>query len=79
MNTPETQNSIARVVNEVLAPLVARDRGTITFVRVIDGVAEVKLGGACRGCPGQMYTLQGVVLPALSRVDATIREVRCVS
>jgi Fe-S cluster biogenesis protein NfuA len=48
------------------------------IVRRSGDVVEVRFGGACRGCPGQAYTLKGVVLPALQATDPTVRDVRAV-
>jgi Fe-S cluster biogenesis protein NfuA len=64
------------VVRDVLAPLVAVDRGLISWLGVREGVAEIELGGACAGCPGQHFTAQGVVLPALRAVDPAIKSVK---
>lgn len=69
---------ITRTLSEVIAPLVAADNGTLTFVRRSGDTVEVRFGGACRGCPGQSYTLKGVILPALQAVDASVRDVRAV-
>lgn len=70
--------ALVTALDEVVAPLVAADGGTLTFVRRRGDVVEVRLAGACRGCPGQSYTLKGVVLPALQAVDASVRDVKAV-
>jgi Fe-S cluster biogenesis protein NfuA len=70
--------ALTRTVSEVIAPLVAADNGTVTLVRRSGDVVEVRFGGACRGCPGQTYTLKGVLLPALQATDPTVRDVRAV-
>ncbi|MFO0651864.1 MAG: NifU family protein [Polyangiales bacterium] len=70
--------ALTRTVSEVVAPLVAADNGTVTLVRRTGDVVEVRFGGACRGCPGQSYTLKGVLLPALQAADPTVRDVRAV-
>ncbi len=70
--------ALTRTVSEVVAPLVAADNGTVTLVRRTGDVVEVRFGGACRGCPGQTYTLKGVLLPALQATDPTVRDVRAV-
>lgn len=56
--------------------MVARDRGEIEWVGLDGDVAEVILRGACVGCPGQAYTINEVVLPALRAVDPTIVRIR---
>jgi Fe-S cluster biogenesis protein NfuA len=68
----------AAVVREVLAPMIARDRGEIEWRGLHDGVAEIVLRGACLGCPGQSFTVSQVVLPALQAADPSVRSVRVV-
>jgi len=72
------ETTLRAAIDDLVAALVAMDNGRITFVRRQGDVVEVRVGGACRGCPGQSFTLKGVVLPVLQRVDATIRHVRAV-
>lgn len=75
---PDTQltDRLSHAVKTVLAPLIAADGGDIGFVGLKDGVAEITLGGACAGCPGQMFTTREVVLPALKAVEASIVSVK---
>ncbi len=77
-NDAANQGELERAVADVVAPLVAVDGGTIALVRRAGDVVEVRFGGACRGCPGQSYTLKGVLLPALQASDPTVRDVRAV-
>lgn len=52
---------VADIVTTVLAdiaPLVARDGGTIEFVSYEDGIVTVRLGGACATCPISLMTLR---------------------
>lgn len=67
---------LAEVVRTILGPLVVADGGEIALVGVRDGVAEITLGGACAGCPGQSFTTRDVVLPALKAVDPSIVSVK---
>lgn len=69
---------IRMTIDHVLAPLIAVDGGALTLVGRRDDVVEVRLTGACRGCPGQSFTLKGVVLPALQAADPSVRDVRAV-
>ena len=78
MNGDAPDDAITRCLDDVVAPLVAADGGTLTFVRRRGAVVEVRFGGMCRGGPGQRYTLEGVILPALRVVDASVREVKAV-
>ena len=67
---------LVAVVRDVLAPMVAVDGGSIELIDVRDGIAEIALGGACAGCPGQAFTSREVVLPALQTVDPGIVAVK---
>jgi Fe-S cluster biogenesis protein NfuA len=67
---------LATLVRDVLTPLVAVDKGQIEWVGVSGSVAEIQLGGACAGCPGQSYTVNKVILPALRVIDPSIESVR---
>jgi Fe-S cluster biogenesis protein NfuA len=75
---PRDDSALRAAIHTLVAPLVALDNGQVTFVRRHGDVVELRFGGACRGCPGQSFTLKGVVLPTLQRVDATVRDVRVV-
>ena len=74
-DTKERTAEIVTVVRDVLAPMIAADGGTIEWIGVVNGTAEVRLGGACAGCPGQPFTAHAVILPALRCVDPTITRV----
>jgi Fe-S cluster biogenesis protein NfuA len=76
--TMSDEAPLARTFAEVIAPLVAIDHGTVSLVRRTGDVVEVRFGGACKGCPGQSYTLKGVLLPALQAADPSVRDVRAV-
>lgn len=76
--TMSDEAPLARTFAEVIAPLVALDHGTVSLVRRAGDVVEVRFGGACKGCPGQSYTLKGVLLPALQAADPSVRDVRAV-
>lgn len=79
MNDSSEAQALRDVVNDVLAPLVEADEGKLELVGRQGGVIEVRLGGACRGCPGQSYTVRDVLLPAFQRVDPSIESVRVVA
>ena len=50
---------VAQVIEEKVRPALQRDGGNIELVDVDDdGVVQVRLQGACAGCPGAMMTLQ---------------------
>lgn len=46
-------------VIELIRPNLQRDGGDIELIDVLDdGVVQVRLQGACQGCPGAAMTLQ---------------------
>ncbi len=71
-------DAVRRALDAYVAPLVARDGGTLTLLGVREGVVEIALGGKCQGCPAQRDTAQGVVLPAVRAVDPSVTAVRVV-
>lgn len=46
---------------EKIRPSLQADGGDVEFVDVVDGVVQVRLQGACAGCPMSQMTLkQGI-------------------
>jgi Fe-S cluster biogenesis protein NfuA len=61
MPTPPDAKSLderTREVIESFRPYIQADGGDIEFVGVQDGIAQVRLHGACTGCPHAAMTLQ---------------------
>jgi Fe-S cluster biogenesis protein NfuA len=56
-----------KLVDEVLAPLIAADGGTIELVGFADKRLRIRLRGTCAGCPGQPYTLTRIVEPVAKK------------
>lgn len=56
-----------KLVDEVLAPLIAADGGTIQLVGVVDKRLLVRLSGTCSGCPGRPYTVGRIIEPAAKK------------
>lgn len=66
-------------VEEVLGkikPSLQADGGDVTLVDVKDGVVEVKLVGACAGCPMSRMTLKNGIERVLKEEIPEIKEVR---
>jgi len=60
-------------VLDVIRPYIQRDGGNIEFVRFEDGIAYVKMTGACVGCGGFESTLRELVEDTLlERVPGVI-------
>lgn len=56
----ETSDLKARVqeVLNLVRPNLQADGGDVELIDVVDGIAKVKLQGACHGCPMAAMTLQ---------------------
>ena len=64
-NVLAVEERVARVIDEVIRPLVEADGGRIELVAVDAQVIVVRLSGACAGCPGAPYTTSRVIEPLL--------------
>ncbi len=60
---------------EDLRPALQMDGGDVEFVGVNDGVVEVRLLGACGGCPMATMTLVGFVEERLKQRVPAIKQV----
>jgi Fe-S cluster biogenesis protein NfuA len=52
----DIKGKVAEVLDEV-RPALQRDGGDVELVDVVDGIVQVQLQGACRGCPMSQMTL----------------------
>ena len=50
--------SRTRAVIDSFRPYIQADGGDIEFIGIEDGIAQVRLRGACSGCPHAAITLQ---------------------
>jgi Fe-S cluster biogenesis protein NfuA len=50
------ESKVAKVLDEI-RPALQRDGGDVRLVDVVDGVVQVELQGACKGCPMSQMTL----------------------
>lgn len=41
-----------------IRPYLQADGGDVEFVDIVDGIVQVRLRGACAGCPGATMTLK---------------------
>jgi len=69
------EQQIAEILRTRVQPKVALDGGSITLLSYKDGVAKVRMSGACGGCPSAQMTLKRGVeitlrhyIPKLKRV-----------
>lgn len=60
------KEQIEKVINEEVGPLLASHGGSVELVNITeDNMVQVKLAGACGGCPGAAATLKNVVEQAI--------------
>ncbi len=69
---------VEEVLNEI-RPALEADGGNVELVDIVDGVVQLRLLGACGGCPMSQMTLsQGIEkalkekIPEISRVEAVL-------
>lgn len=70
-------DKINNVINTKIKPLLAEHNGDIELVEVRDGVAYVKLLGACSGCPSARFTMEEVISCVLKEIPE-IKDVQLV-
>ena len=67
---------VEQVIDEQVRPGLRMDGGDIELVDIEDGIALVKLQGACHGCPAASQTLQFGVQNILQCAIPEIKGVR---
>jgi Fe-S cluster biogenesis protein NfuA len=71
--------AVREVLQQEVAPAIHRDGGDLELIDVRDGVAWVRLIGACRTCPAATVTLKQLVSTTLCRAfPGEIHEVRAI-
>ena len=72
-------DEINNAINAKIRPLLAEHNGDIELVKVNDdGIAYVKLLGACSGCPSARYTMEDLVSSVLKEIPE-VKEVQMVN
>ena len=67
-------DKIEEVLNKIRPSLMA-DGGNVELVAVNDGVVEVRLTGACGGCPMATLTLKMGIEQVLKQESPEVKEV----
>lgn len=70
---------VREILNGQLGQFARSHGGAIELVRVADGVVDVRLGGACAGCPAARVTMHGRLERQIRARCAGLRQVRDVS
>ena len=68
------QDKVEEVLNKI-RPNLIRDGGNVELVSVNDGTVEVKLTGACAGCPMSTLTLKMGIEQVLKQEIPEVKEV----
>ena len=68
---------VEKVIDKI-RPVLQADGGNIELVDVVDGVVQVRLMGACAGCPGAQMTLKMGVEKALKEEIPEVKTVESV-
>jgi Fe-S cluster biogenesis protein NfuA len=70
------KESVQRVIDQI-RPMLQRDGGDVELVGVNGGVVQVRLRGACKGCPMSQMTLKNGIekflkqqVPEVDRVES---------
>lgn len=57
MSEPDLKSRVEAVLKSEVAPALELDGTAIEVIDVTDGVARLRLNGACSGCPATIWTL----------------------
>lgn len=80
MSGSEELRAAVETALEIVRPSLQADGGDVALVNVsADGVVELKLQGACHGCPMAMMTLKGGIERFLCGSVPGVREVVAVN
>ncbi len=55
--TTELRSRVAAILRHEVAPALELDGGSIELVDITNGIAQVRLGGACSSCPSTLWPL----------------------
>jgi len=56
-NPTSLKDRVAQILAQEVAPALAMDASTLEVVEVADGIARIRLGGACGCCPTSLMTV----------------------
>ena len=76
MGSDTMLEKVREVIEKEIKPLLALEGGSIELVSVENGVVEVRLKGACAGCPMSQFTLVNFVEATLKDRIPEVKEVR---
>ena len=68
------QERVEEILDKI-RPVLVRDGGGVELVNVNNGTVEVKLTGACNGCPMATMTIKTVIEKLLKQEIPEVKEV----
>ncbi len=71
---PEMREKVEEVLAKI-RPYLERDGGDVELVDVTEGTVQVRLVGACGGCPMSTMTLKNGIEQILKQEIAEVKEV----
>ena len=74
----EIEERIQDILDKQIRPAVAMDGGDIIFVRFEDGIVQLRMTGACDGCPSSTATLKAGIEARLRHFIPEILSVEAV-
>lgn len=75
LNDTDEVKTIKRVLAREIRPQVALDGGDVMFHQFSDGILQIKMLGACNGCPSSSQTLKLGIEVRLKEAVPSIKEV----
>lgn len=70
-----TEERIRTILEEKVNPLLASHYGGARLVGFENGIAKIRLTGACSTCPSAQYTIEEVVEEILTAAVPEVRQV----
>ena len=77
-NDSSNMDEKIKEVLEEVRPSLKRDGGDVEFVKYNNGIVELKLKGACAGCPLSQLTIKNYIEALLKERIPEIKEVKAV-
>ena len=74
MSSIDCKDQVTRILTEEIGAALDLDEPTIEVLEVTDGVARIRLGDVCAGCPSTLMTVFHGIEQELRR---RIPEVKC--
>jgi Fe-S cluster biogenesis protein NfuA len=71
-----TEDNIRKALTEKVNPMLAEHFGSAELSAYEDGVAYVRMNGACAACPSAQYTVEDVVKNEVMSAVPEVRDVR---